>query len=904
MRCCDVFCPVSVDSPVRSGATVAVLLFLFAPAVVAGPSDRLVASLYAESQGNVSDRGVDLDASDFRRHLADGLAFAAPGRRAVDLRCLADVPWSPAVAPEVMEFLRAEYAHMLDVLGPDWPAKVRRTLDAESARIALLSWSLVTEGSTEPVQSIAIFGAGDRLLYDSVASHLITGVEDAGSHVVRRKGIRLTGSDFVERRRTISSAGGSVEMIWRVSLTAGINFVPADSNSAFGYLETGELDLRRGSTTGLFPPGGDPIVYFGTGGRYADNIANTVPFVSRVTLFADAFGAGQYTIDAREAGSNFSLSISVGAKGVSVGIAFDPEQPLSFASEDNKENVLLLGNRLYFEALPGFKYRGVFRDGGHLNVYNLGIQYRDDDDREAGTLSVSLPVQFGYETTVLGAAGTLNYAIGESSETLRASAQYVRPDALRSRQPTYTMVSTRQSVSTGDELEVVVRVKNESEEFSIESGTVRIVESSVNEHLELLDEEGFTRDLGTIEPRNAKNFIFRLRARDGEGLVSPEARIRGNWQFPVRVDDFEGEVGVSERIRVNLGDGPINNSGGFVRGDVNADGVINIADALSGLNFLFAGGSPLDCLDAADINDDGTLNISDPPYLLTFQFAGGSRPPDPFGACGLDPTDDDLDCLLFEPCAGEVAPSAELIAHYEMDVTLETEDGVDRYTPNEIEDGVRAFQLRGGPSPKPQPARDRFEPEEEVGAMHFTTTPGENGILTLGYVDYGDSFSLCAWIYLDEGGGRKHLLGQRDFMSMWMPQNLQGMHFTIQTLDGDEYEVGETEQILRQTWYFFVATVEYDGQDTAIRIYRDGELTASRVVEGIRFVNVDNLESTIGAEFNCGTTRRSEVQGPDARCQTWYGYRGRIDDVRIYRGAIPDSTVEELYREDGWTGND
>lgn len=91
----------------------------------------------------------------------------------------------------------------------------------------------------------------------------------------------------------------------------------------------------------------------------------------------------------------------------------------------------------------------------------------------------------------------------------------------------------------------------------------------------------------------------------------------------------------------------------FVRGDTNGDGLINIADAVVALGYLFQGAA-VNCRDALDANDDGALDISDPIYHLAYQFSGGLPPPPPFGvfptSCGLDPTPDagggDLGCDL------------------------------------------------------------------------------------------------------------------------------------------------------------------------------------------------------------------------------------------------------------------
>ncbi len=89
--------------------------------------------------------------------------------------------------------------------------------------------------------------------------------------------------------------------------------------------------------------------------------------------------------------------------------------------------------------------------------------------------------------------------------------------------------------------------------------------------------------------------------------------------------------------------------GTFIRGDINDDAVINIADAVAGLSYLFSGG-PATCLDAVDTNDDGQANVADGVYLLSFLFSGGSAPPSPSPGCGADPTTDPLDCASYSSC--------------------------------------------------------------------------------------------------------------------------------------------------------------------------------------------------------------------------------------------------------------
>ncbi len=103
-------------------------------------------------------------------------------------------------------------------------------------------------------------------------------------------------------------------------------------------------------------------------------------------------------------------------------------------------------------------------------------------------------------------------------------------------------------------------------------------------------------------------------------------------------DPNGADMVILEIWRVESGPQPT----GFKRGDANADGGVNIADAISLLGHLFGGEPSPVCPDAADANDDGALNIADAIKILGHLFAGEGPLPDPFDACGPDPTDDEL----------------------------------------------------------------------------------------------------------------------------------------------------------------------------------------------------------------------------------------------------------------------
>ncbi|MGE3164207.1 MAG: dockerin type I repeat-containing protein [Planctomycetota bacterium] len=88
----------------------------------------------------------------------------------------------------------------------------------------------------------------------------------------------------------------------------------------------------------------------------------------------------------------------------------------------------------------------------------------------------------------------------------------------------------------------------------------------------------------------------------------------------------------------------------FKRGDCNADGAFNVADAVTLLGFLFGGGpSALACESACDANDDGSLNIADAVAKLGSLFGGAGPLPAPT-SCGADPTADGLQCATYPVC--------------------------------------------------------------------------------------------------------------------------------------------------------------------------------------------------------------------------------------------------------------
>jgi hypothetical protein len=61
-------------------------------------------------------------------------------------------------------------------------------------------------------------------------------------------------------------------------------------------------------------------------------------------------------------------------------------------------------------------------------------------------------------------------------------------------------------------------------------------------------------------------------------------------------------------------------------GDANGDGIIDLADVVYLLNYLFKGDDPPEPLEAGDANCDGIVDLADVVYLLNYLFKGGTQP--------------------------------------------------------------------------------------------------------------------------------------------------------------------------------------------------------------------------------------------------------------------------------------
>lgn len=68
---------------------------------------------------------------------------------------------------------------------------------------------------------------------------------------------------------------------------------------------------------------------------------------------------------------------------------------------------------------------------------------------------------------------------------------------------------------------------------------------------------------------------------------------------------------------------------GFLPGDADSNGIVNISDAVFLIAYIFGGGAAPEPIELGDADANGIVNISDAVYLIAYIFGGGAAP----GAC-------------------------------------------------------------------------------------------------------------------------------------------------------------------------------------------------------------------------------------------------------------------------------
>lgn len=112
----------------------------------------------------------------------------------------------------------------------------------------------------------------------------------------------------------------------------------------------------------------------------------------------------------------------------------------------------------------------------------------------------------------------------------------------------------------------------------------------------------------------------------GTILATVPAAPDGPVTVTVRNPDGRSSNGIQATVR---------SSTIFVRGDVSIDGVVDLSDVLRLVFHLYLG-ADIPCQDAADTNNNEVLDVADAIFLLNYLYRGGAAPQSPFPSPGED----------------------------------------------------------------------------------------------------------------------------------------------------------------------------------------------------------------------------------------------------------------------------
>jgi|GEM_PF-2816414 len=88
--------------------------------------------------------------------------------------------------------------------------------------------------------------------------------------------------------------------------------------------------------------------------------------------------------------------------------------------------------------------------------------------------------------------------------------------------------------------------------------------------------------------------------------------------------EYSADSGASP-CNVNITD-TVSDVCGYICGDANGDGAVNVGDAVYIVNYVFRGGPAPVPMQAGDATGDGNVNVGDAVYIINFVFRGGPAP--------------------------------------------------------------------------------------------------------------------------------------------------------------------------------------------------------------------------------------------------------------------------------------
>ncbi|UCB52152.1 MAG: dockerin type I repeat-containing protein [Candidatus Zixiibacteriota bacterium] len=99
-----------------------------------------------------------------------------------------------------------------------------------------------------------------------------------------------------------------------------------------------------------------------------------------------------------------------------------------------------------------------------------------------------------------------------------------------------------------------------------------------------------------------------------------------NYRIPVNSGGQTSPIGFSESTNWGMAAGYVSATR-VSRGDINADGMINVGDVVSLVNYLYRDGDEPCPVEAGDVTCDEKVNVGDIVVLVNYLFRDGDPPP-------------------------------------------------------------------------------------------------------------------------------------------------------------------------------------------------------------------------------------------------------------------------------------
>ena len=133
---------------------------------------------------------------------------------------------------------------------------------------------------------------------------------------------------------------------------------------------------------------------------------------------------------------------------------------------------------------------------------------------------------------------------------------------------------------------------------------------------------------------DAADFDYYAIYRDTLSGFDPDASNRLGYAIDTTFTDFAAPLGRTLYYMVSATDFSGNESdpsgeasaARYIAGDANADGIINVADIVYLVNYLYRGGSEPSPAESGDATCDGIVNVADVVFLVNYLYRGGVPP--------------------------------------------------------------------------------------------------------------------------------------------------------------------------------------------------------------------------------------------------------------------------------------